>query len=203
MGTLPRPLLALLVAVVAAFAAWTVALKPSSNKSSANSTSVSHAYQQAVANLHRREAAKAKPAAHGASATAAQTKADARQEAARRHAAAVEAKHASAAKRRVDTVITALRADKVIAVLFYNPSGADDQADLAQLKGVATHKGKVVTIGVPLSELTSYSAITDQVPVQGSPTLVVIDRHHRATTLVGFADQLEMNQLVDAALAAK
>ncbi len=201
MGTLPRPLLALLVAVVAAFAAWTTVLKPDSNKSGSNSTSVQHAYQQAVANLHRREAAKAKTATHAVSAI--HTKAEAKLEAARRHAAAVTAKQASAAQRRVAKVTSALRAEKVIALLFYNPTGADDQADLAQLKGVSTHKGKVVTVAVPLSELTSYSVITDQVPVQGSPTLVVIDPLHRATTLVGFADQLQMNQLVDAALAAK
>jgi hypothetical protein len=198
MGTLPRPLLALLVAVLAAFAAWTTVLKPKS-QSSASNTQVSNAVKQGAS--HVKQHAAAKPATHVASAAA--TKAAAKAQATERHAKAVAAKQASAAQKRSAHVTSALRADKVVALLFYNPAGADDRADLKELSAVPTHKGKVVTVAVPLSELSRYGEVTNQVPVQGSPTFVVIDGKHRASTLVGFADQLELNQLVAGAIAAK
>ena len=56
---------------------------------------------------------------------------------------------------------------------------------------------------MPVDQLAHYSTITNQVPVTTSPTLIVIDRQHRASTLVGFADPLEFSQLVSAALAVK
>lgn len=197
MGTLPRPLLALLVAVLAAFAAWTTVLKPKSQPGASNAQ-VSNAVKQGASRVAHPAT---KPATHTASAAA--TKAAAKAQAAERHAKAAAAKKASAAQRRSADVTSALRADKVVALLFYNAAGADDQADLKELSAVPTHKGKVVTVAVPLSELSRYSEVTGQVPVQGSPTFVVIDGKHRASTLVGFADQLELNQLVAGAVAAK
>ena len=61
-------------------------------------------------------------------------------------------------------------------LLFYNPAGADDQAMKQELGGVSTHRGKVFKLAIPLSELPNYTAVTDQVPVNFSPTLVVIAR---------------------------
>jgi hypothetical protein len=178
MASLPRPLLAALVAVVAAFAVWTVALKPSSSSSNAPSTPAPSA-----------------PVAHS-SATTAKVKP---------HAVAA-AKPKPAADRAVSsvaTLTTALADHKVVALLFYNPAGADDQADRQALHTISTHKGAVVKLAVPVDQLAKYSAITNQVPVTTSPTLIVIDRHRQASTLVGFADPLEFNQLVAAALRVR
>lgn len=180
MASLPRPLLAALVAVIAAFAVWTVALKPSSSSSDSGSSPaasapVSHPATQAAKSTATKPhaiAAKPKPAVH--------------------HEASSLA-----------TLTAALSAHKVVALLFYNPAGSDDQADRQTLNTLSTHHGAVVKLAVPVDELAKYSAITNQVPVTTSPTLIVIDRHRRASTLVGFADPLEFGQLVSAALTAK
>lgn len=175
MASLPRPLLAALVAVIAAFAIWTVALKPSSSSSTtvpAPASTVAH--QAAAASKPHAVAAPAKP------------------KAAVHHATSPLA-----------TLTAALAAHKVVALLFYNPAGADDQFDRFALKTISTHHGAVVKLAVPVDQLAKYSTITNQVPVTTSPTLIVIDRHRQASTLVGFADPLEFSQLVSAALRAK
>jgi hypothetical protein len=88
-------------------------------------------------------------------------------------------------------------------VLFYNNAAADDKAMKAELAAIPTHKGQVVKLAVPVSQLTKFSMITTQVPVDTSPTLVLIDRARQATTLSGYADGVEIAQRIDDALAAK
>jgi hypothetical protein len=179
MASLPRPLLAVLVAAIAFFAVWTLALKPSSSSSSTPVTPV-------TTPVH--------PAAHAAAKPATAVKpADV-------VAKAAAARHATSA---LATLTAALGAHKVVALLFYNPVGADDRADRQVLGTISTHGGQVVKLAVPVDQLARYSTITNQVPVTTSPTLIVIDRQHRASTLVGFADPLEFSQLVSAALAVK
>ena len=65
------------------------------------------------------------------------------------------------------------------------------------------HGGRVVKLAVPLAELTRYPVITRQVPISGSPTLVLIDRTRTAGTIVGFSDRFEISERVDQALAVK
>ena len=98
---------------------------------------------------------------------------------------------------------SALTSHKVIAVLFYNDAASDDQAMARELRAVPTHKGQVVRLAVPLSELTSFAMITQQVPVVTAPTLVVVDGSRQATTITGYADPLAITEYVDDALAAK
>jgi hypothetical protein len=112
--------------------------------------------------------------------------------------------HAPAPKtptERQNAVERALNAHKVLALLFYNPAAADDSAVRHELASVPSHDGRVVTLAVPLSELTRYRAVTNQVPIGGSPALVVIDRAGHASSVVGFADSFEISQRVAAALA--
>ncbi|HUA72022.1 MAG TPA: hypothetical protein VMA96_13095, partial [Solirubrobacteraceae bacterium] len=104
---------------------------------------------------------------------------------------------------QVTLVKDAIEAHKVVVVLFYNPAASDDQAMAKELGGVPTHSGKVVKLAVPVSELTNFGMITQQVPVVTAPTLVLIDAARQATTLTGYADPLELSQRVDDALAAK
>ena len=63
------------------------------------------------------------------------------------------------------------------------------------------HGGQVFTLAVPLPEVSSYAALTNQVPVNVSPTLVIIDRGRHAQEIVGFADSFEIAQRVQDALA--
>jgi hypothetical protein len=109
----------------------------------------------------------------------------------------------NATRHRLDKVSAAIADHKVVALLFYNPAGADDQAVKQELGSVPTKGGRVVKLAVPIGELARYPVISTQVPVTESPTLVLIDRERQATTLVGFASGFEITQLVDAAAATK
>lgn len=183
MASLPRPLLAVLVAAVAFFAVWTFALKPSSSSSSTPVAPVATVVPKVV---HKAAHAAVKPVV--------------RVKPAHLAAKPTVVHHAMSP---LATLTAALSAHKVVALLFYNPAGSDDRADRQVLGTISTHGGQVVKLAVPVDQLARYSTITNQVPVTTSPTLIVIDGQHRASTLVGFADPLEFSQLVASALAAK
>jgi len=206
MASVPRPLIALLVATLAAFGLWYVELKPSS--SSGGSSQGVGTYQSAINQAH--QAVKTSNAANArlgaptstASAPSSPTATKAATTAKPVHAAKPAAKAPSVAQ-QVTLINNALTSHKVIAVLFYNDAAADDQAMAHELRAVPTRKGQVVRLAVPLSELTRFATITQQVPVVTAPTLVVIDASRHATTITGFADPLEITERVDDALAAK
>jgi hypothetical protein len=103
----------------------------------------------------------------------------------------------------LNAVQRALKEHKVVALLFYNPAAADDLTVKREMEAIPVHRGGVVKLSVPLSELSHYRTVTDQVRVEYSPTLVLIDRHANATTMVGFADTFEIANRVDDALAAR
>jgi hypothetical protein len=191
MGSLPRPLLAVLVAVIAVFAAWTFVLKPKSSSTSggASPQAVHQALSTAVGSTGS--------AKHTTTSKSASTSASA-------HPAAPAApSHVSPAQRRVNEVTSALESGKVLALLFYNPAAPDDQADVKAVLAIPSHHGEVARVAIPVSEISRYTEIVDHVPVQSTPTLLVIDQKHRAQMLIGFADQLEYNQLVAGALKTR
>ena len=238
MASLPRPLIALLVATLAAFGLWYVELRPSSSASGGGSQGVG-AYQSAINKAHQAvkisgaanaelgaptstspapnpptttkpataeantapatvkaapavtPAAPAKPAAHPKTASRANP------------APAKPAAKTLSTAQQVSLIKKAIETHKVVAVLFYNTAAADDQAMDHELASVPTHGGRVVKLAVPVSELTSFGIISQQIPVVTAPTLVVIDTARKATTITGFADPLEISQRIDDALAAK
>ena len=220
MRSLPKPLIGLLLGTVAFFAVWMVALKPSSSSSGGSPSGVGQ-YQSAINKAHQAvttsnqanarlgaptattPAPTAKvsttPAAKAAPATSAKTSPAAKAAA---HKSPANASTTASAASEVQTVQNAVRAGKVVAVLFYNGAAADDRAMKSELASIPTHKGEVVRLAVPVSQLTQFSMIT-QIPVDSSPTLVVIDRARQATTLFGFADGVEIAQRIDDALASK
>jgi hypothetical protein len=192
MANLPRPLIGLLVATIAFFAVWTVALRPSSSGGPVSSSS--HAAPAATppkpaASAHADAAA---AASHAATATPASTT-----------KAKPVVKHTVTPKQRQSTIETALNKHRVVAILFFNPAAPDDRAVKHELDAIPARGGKVVKLAVPLSELSRYPVITNQVQVTESPTLVVIDGQHKADMLTGFLDQLELSQRVSDALAVK
>jgi hypothetical protein len=227
MASLPRPLIGLLVATLAAFGLWYVELRPSSSASGGGSQGVG-AYQSAINQAHQAvktsNAANARlgaPTSTGpapASPTTTPAKAAPAAKTATPVKAAAPAKSATAAKtaapakpaaksvataQQVSLVKTAIESHKVVAVLFYNAAAADDQAMAHELAAVSTHGGKVVKLAVPVSQLTSFGIVTQQIPVVTAPTLVLINAAHQATTITGFADPLEISQRVDDALAVR
>jgi hypothetical protein len=190
MANLPRPLVGLLVATVAFFAVWTVALKPSASSGGPVSASSSPS-----------PAARPAPSTTTAHATA--PSAPQASTLKPRPAIKPAVKHAAAPAQRLNVINDALTQRKVLAILFFNPAAADDQAVKQELATVPTHGNKVVKLAVPLSELTRYPVITNQVQVTESPTLVLIDANRKANMLTGFVDQFELAQRVADALPAK
>ncbi len=197
MGNVSRPLIGLLVATVALFAVWTVALKPTSSGSSSSSGST---YQSAIAKAHQAVAISAAAnAARGG--VVASGWAGSHSTPATNPAPIARAVHvAPATRHRLDAVSRALNEHEVLALLFYNPAAADDQAVKQELAAVPAHGRSLLKLAVPLSELTRYVVVTSQVPVNISPTLVLIDRHRQATTIIGFADRFEIEQRLRDAL---
>jgi hypothetical protein len=108
--------------------------------------------------------------------------------------------NAPAAKVKADDlpkpVARALDKRKVVLILFWNRSSTDDRAVRAELRRVDRRKGRVYVTAAPLSQLGRYGAITRGVQVLQSPTLVVIDRQRRASTLIGYTDAREIDQRV-------
>jgi hypothetical protein len=117
------------------------------------------------------------------------------------HAAA--AAHRRAAGAQVLAVKRALRHHRAIAIAFVDPRTADARAVAGEMRHVSHFGGRAMTLAVPLSSLSDYAFITKSVEVTVAPTVVIVDRHHRATTIVGFADRGEIEQRIADALAAR
>ena len=113
------------------------------------------------------------------------------------------APHVATPTERLNVVDQALKHHRVLALLFYNPAAADDQAVKQELRTIPTRRGRVVKLAIPVDEVASYPVVTNQVPIQGSPTLVIIDRSAQAFTLVGFSSAFEIAHRVDDALSMR
>jgi hypothetical protein len=214
MASLPKPLIALLVATVAVFALWTAVLKKTvtgGGSSSSNSPSAP-ALTSAIAKAHQAvTTANQASVAHGG--TVSTTPAPASAKPAAAQAAKPSAKDTQKAVATlkalakgtvsVNAVVKAIDSHKVVALLFYNPAAADDQAVRQELNGVSTHRGQVAKFAVPVTDLSQFQPVTSRVPVESSPTLLVIDKQGATTALTGFVDQLAISQRVADALAAK
>jgi len=105
--------------------------------------------------------------------------------------------------RQVAAVQSALRHHKAIAIAFVDPSTADGQAVAREMGHVTRFGGHALALAVPLSQLSAYDFITNAVQVTVAPTIVIVDPHGRATTIVGFADGDEIAQRLADALASR
>ena len=221
MGTLPKPLIGLLLGTVAFFAIWMVALKPHSSSSGGSQGGVGQ-YQGAIDKAHQAvttsNQANAKLGAPTSTTSA--TTPTATTPAATTQATTAPAKPVTKAKatpttkpttkpssdastNAPQTVASAIRAGKVVAILFYNDAAPDDRAVKTELAAIPTHGGQVVKVAVPVSQLIQFSSLTQTVDVNTAPELVLIDHARQASTLVGYADGVEIAQRIDDALAAK
>lgn len=202
MDTVSRPLIGVLLGTVALFALWFVALKPSSSSKTGQPQGLGQ-YQSAINKAHKVAAAgnAAAAADNGTVATTSTISATAKSLTAPRTATTSVTPHVRVDANTPAAVGHALASHKVVALLFYNPGATDDQAVKQELATVPTHAGKVLKLAVPLGQLARYSLVTDEVPIQVSPTLVLIDKSHDASTIVGFADRFEISQRVADALS--
>jgi hypothetical protein len=96
----------------------------------------------------------------------------------------------------------ALDQHKVLALLFYNPAAPDDREVNSELSVIPGDGGKVVKLAIPVQETGTYATLLNQVPVNFSPTLVLINRAGQAQEITGFADSFEIAGRVAAALVS-
>jgi len=90
----------------------------------------------------------------------------------------------------------AIRADKVLVILFSNGKSYDDKAVEKALTKVNRWDGRVSVHTAPLRRISKYGRIARGVSVEQSPTVVVADRELRAETLVGYVDRARIDQAV-------
>jgi hypothetical protein len=99
-------------------------------------------------------------------------------------------------------VAKALDSRKVVLLLFWNPTSADDKAVRSELRQVKRRGGKVYVASAPVSQLARFAGITRGVQVLQSPTIVIVDPNRKASTITGYTDATEIDQAVTDALAA-
>jgi hypothetical protein len=232
MSQISPPIRILLVCAVAFMAAWMLFLRPSSDAGTpAVETPVPTANRpvEAGGDTANSAAGKAVEAANNATAAAdarveriqngSETAADAGQAAnaqaatppatANGTAAPATAAAKPGAATKVDApglpmrVLKGLADRKVIAILFWSPKSADDQAVRKALRGIDRHDGKVLAHATHIKRIAAYQQITRGANVEQSPTIVVIDRNRGVKTLVGYVDRTSIDQAVDDALAVK
>ncbi len=113
-------------------------------------------------------------------------------------------KPAPAAKADGEAAVLAdLDAHKVVVLLFWDRSGADDRAAHDAVESLSTHGGKVAIHAVAVQDVGRYGSVTQGVNVAQSPTTIVISRDAKARSVAGLTDPTEVEQLVRAALADK
>ncbi|HEU4701553.1 MAG TPA: hypothetical protein VFS37_03650 [Conexibacter sp.] len=102
----------------------------------------------------------------------------------------------------VASVRAALRMHKAIAIAFVDSATADSRAVDRELLHVSKFGGRAFTLSVPLADIADYAFITNSVEVTVAPTVVIVDPQRRATTIVGAADRVEIEQRLADALKA-
>jgi hypothetical protein len=102
----------------------------------------------------------------------------------------------------VASVRAALRMHTAIAIAFVDSATADSRSVDRELLHVSRFGGRAFTLSVPLADIADYGFITNTVEVTVAPTVVIVDPQRRATTIVGAADRVEIEQRLADALKA-
>jgi protein-disulfide isomerase len=89
----------------------------------------------------------------------------------------------------------ALAHGKIALLLFWNPHGTDDVAVRGQVRALPKRLRVAVYEASP-KEVASFGSITRQVPVYGTPTMIIIGKHGRTTTLTGLQDTFTIEQAI-------
>jgi hypothetical protein len=226
MGQISRPVLIALGATVALLLVWLVALKPKPVPVAATplapiqaippATAAAAAADAATAQTQAASAAagQATTAAPAAGATTAATAAPAASATTAAPAAATATTAAPAASattaprsesndRRDGAILRDIRHHKVVVVLFWNATAADDIATRGALRDLDLHGGKVTVHVVPIGRVGEYPAITQGVTIAQSPTTLVIDRARHTRVIAGLSEPRELAQAVGDALAGR
>jgi hypothetical protein len=227
MDQVSRPLLIAFAATVALLVIWLVALRPkpvsvdatplaptqavpqatqaaaSSDAANAQTQAATGAAGQATTAAPAASAATTAPAASAATTAPAATAATTPAPAAAPATTATDDAPAASDGRRDAPILREIRDGKVVVVLFWNATAADDIATRGAIRDLDLHGGKVAAHVVPISRVGEYPAITQGVTIAGSPTTLVIDRKRRTRVIAGLSEPQELAQAVGDALAGR
>jgi hypothetical protein len=149
-----------------------------------------------------------KPAAEKAEAKAAAPKTSKPAEAAKAEpvtgpaatpSAGVAKKRDEAAK--VKRVLADIEAKKIVVLLFWDRRSSDDREVYRAVEATNRRGGKVSVRAAPIQQLGAYDAITKGLPINASPSVVVIDERKQAQIITGLTVTSEVDSAVRRALA--
>jgi hypothetical protein len=109
---------------------------------------------------------------------------------------------AAAARDRSHVVLRDLARGRVVAMLFWDGRSSDDRAVRAAMREVDRRGGRVAVHVARITQVGAYPSVTRGVQISSSPTVLVIDRARRGSTLTGLTDAREIDQRVGDALAS-
>ena len=214
MAQVSRPLLIALAATVALVALWLVALRPGpvavENTPLSSTKVIPQANQgSAVSDAANARLQAASAAADGSAPPAAPAGVQQQASAppatpspkAQSPAASEDAK--TAADRGNAQIERAIARGRVVVLLFWNSSAADDIATRGALRDLDRRGGKVLVRIVPIGDVASYTAITGGVKIAGSPTTVIVGRKGRTRVIAGLTEPRELSQAVGDAVAGR
>ncbi len=84
---------------------------------------------------------------------------------------------------------------KVALLFFWNPAGSNDRAVRSQVHSVGGSRKGVDVFESSAQNVASYGAITRQMPVYGTPTILIIGPH-RTDSLTGLQDSFSIEQAI-------
>lgn len=99
-------------------------------------------------------------------------------------------------------VARAVRRDRVVALLFWNPQAPDDRRVRRALRSANAFGGRVFVRVAPVADIARYAPIARGVDVAQTPTLVVVDRDLHAESLVGYVARTTIRQALSDAVRA-
>ena len=95
-------------------------------------------------------------------------------------------------------IINSAKKGNVEVVLFWDPAGSDDRHVRQAVQQINTREGTVKVHAYEISEVGKYTALTQDVAVNVSPTLIILSPKLDAWRITGYTDTAEINGLVGA-----
>jgi hypothetical protein len=82
-----------------------------------------------------------------------------------------------------------------VVVLYFGGAGADDTLTADSVRSLKASAGRGVAVFMDkLSNLADYRRVVEGLDVSQAPSIVIVDRHQKATVLDGFIDAGSLRQ---------